>query len=566
MRTPPLRRRTLLRTAGAGALAVAGGGLLAACGEKTSGGGEAEAVQGFERLVPRYVAWNGVQLTESDLLPGKMSQHGFKVPDGLVRYPQNLVRAVAEPFGQGNTYTATTPLWAPPPDYPNDYFRAIDERMGTKLEIRARDGVEYRDIITAVLAAQDHTHITMIPEWEINLIPRIQDAVENLFADLTPFLSGDISERWPLLANIPTTSWLECIWNGQLKALPQVTGDPYGNPMFVRKDILDELGLQYPTNAEELLAIGRELTDPRNNRWAFGNVEVYVEEMFKVPFMDWKLDAGGNLLYEVETDEMRMALEFMVQLYDEELVHPENAGSAETDMKPLFRNGEVVFRTDGWGDWEEALPQVLGDNPDYNQQPMPAFAHDGSAPVVHGNVPAWGFTFIDKKLSNEQIEEILDAANWLAAPFGTQEYELHQYGVEGVHFDYGDDGQPLLTDQGNAEAGRPIPTYYFICGRPSEPFQGPWPGYVESRLEWANAHADYIEPGIFAGIKRIEPASLQQANQQLRDKLEDLRRGRTPLSELDQIITEWRNSGGDEGREFYQEALVARDAQLEEGQ
>ena len=45
-----------------------------------------------------------------------------------------------------------------------------------------------------------------------------------------------------------------------------------------------------------------------------------------------------------------------------------------------------------------------------------------------------------------------------------------------------------------------------------------------------------------------------------------MRRGRTPLSELDQIIADWRRYGGDEAREFYQEALAARDEAQQGGQ
>jgi putative aldouronate transport system substrate-binding protein len=564
-----VRRRTLLRMAGAGAAVVAGGGLLSACRERESGQGAAEDVQQFEHLVPRYVAWNGVQLPASDLIPGQTSPDGFQSPPGLLRYPQNLVRAVAQPPGRGGTYTSMTPLWAPPPDFPNDYFNALIERWGTTIEFAPRDGVEYREIVTTVLAAQDHPHITMIPQWEINLIPSIQDAVENLFADLTPILAGDIAQRWPLLANLPTPAWLEGVFNGKLKALPQVAQDPFGNPIFVRKDILDELGMQYPTNAEELLALGRELTDPANNRWAFGNLEVGVQQLFRVPDQDWRREPDGSLVYMIETDEMRQATEFMRQLYDEGLVHPDNAASAEADMKPIFRAGEVVIRTDGWGDWTEALGSgVLEENPNYNQQPLDWFAHDGGEPMVHGTDPAWAYSFLHRDLSREQIEEILDVMNWVAAPFGTEEYELHQYGVEGVHFNRNADGQPEFTEQGNAEAGAPVPTVYFLCGRTAEPIQaqGDWPGYVQSRTDWNARHIQYIKPRIFQGIKRIEPANLQQANQSLNDKLEDLRRGRTPMSEWDNIVAAWRREGGDEGREFYQQALANRDSQLGNGE
>lgn len=563
MRGPTTSRRSLLRLAGAGALAAAGGGVLAGCGETSRGAGEIEDAEQFSHLVPRYVRWDGVELPASDLLPGETSELGFKAPDGLLNYPRNLVRAVPEPFGSGNTYTSVTPLWSPAPDYPNDYYRAIAERMGTTIQFNPRDGNDYQNILTALLGAQDHPDITMIPGWNLG-IPRMSEAVENLFADLTPFLAGDIAERWPLLANLPTQAWLEGIWGGKLKALPQPAEDPFGNPLFVRKDILDEFNLPMPTTAEELLEIGRELTDPSQNRWAFGNMQNFVNQMFHVPDQDWRVEEDGSLVASIETEEYRRALEFVRQLYDEGLVHP-SEGSEAADLKQLFRSGEVVFRTDGWGDWTEALAAEREDNPEYNQQPVPFFGHDGGEPTVHGTDPAWGYTFLHRDLSEEQIEEILDVANWLAAPFGTEEYEMHQNGVEGVHFERDDTGAPQQTEQGQTEAGRGSPTYYFISGRPAPPFEGPWEGYVESRVEWSNQMVHHLRERIFAGLRVEEPADLQQANQNLQDKTDDVVRGRRELDELDQIAQEWRDEGGDEGREFYQSALSERDEEIGDG-
>lgn len=291
----------------------------------------------------------------------------------------------------------------------------------------------------------------------------------------------------------------------------------------------------------------------------------FASQLFRAPDQDWRREPDGSLVNAIETEEGQLALRFVRQLFDEGLVHP-NEGSEGADIKQLFRSGEIIFRTDGWGDWEEALAAVLADNPSYNQQPVPFFAHDGGAPMVHGTDPAWAYTFLHRDLTDEQIEELLDVADWLAAPFGTEEYELHQYGVEGVHFDRDADGEPQLTEQGQGEAGRPIPTYYFICGRPPEPFQGPWPGYVESRLEWSNQHVGYVQPRIFDGLRRIEPAALQRANQALDDAVENFIRGRVAESELERLVEDWRTSGGEEGRGFYLQALEERDASREGGQ
>ena len=40
--------------------------------------------------------------------------------------------------------------------------------------------------------------------------------------------------------------------------------------MMYRKDIFDEVGAEPPKNADELLALGKQLTDAKAGRWAFG--------------------------------------------------------------------------------------------------------------------------------------------------------------------------------------------------------------------------------------------------------------------------------------------------------
>jgi putative aldouronate transport system substrate-binding protein len=43
-------------------------------------------------------------------------------------------------------------------------------------------------------------------------------------------------------------------------------------------------------------------------------------------------------------------------------------------------------------------------------------------------------------------------------------------------------------------------------------------------------------------------------------KITDIIRGRRPLGDLDQIVREWRRSGGDEGREFLEKVLADNSA------
>ena len=78
------------------------------------------------------------------------------------------------------------------------------------------------------------------------------------------------------------------------------------------------------------------------------------------------------------------------------------------------------------------------------------FSHDGSKPVWHQYEGPLGKTVI-KKASAERVNRLPGILNYLAAPFGSQEYELMNYGIRGTDFDYDANGNPVISDKGTTE-------------------------------------------------------------------------------------------------------------------
>jgi putative aldouronate transport system substrate-binding protein len=73
-----------------------------------------------------------------------------------------------------------------------------------------------------------------------------------------------------------------------------------------------------------------------------------------------------------------------------------------------------------------------------------------------------------KKTSPDRVEELLRIHDWIASPFGTEEYLFVEYGSEGR--DYRLDGtDPILTETGNNEVQRMLvdnlagPSGRFMC-------------------------------------------------------------------------------------------------------
>ncbi|WP_017585855.1 extracellular solute-binding protein [Nocardiopsis ganjiahuensis] len=541
--TPAHSRRRFLGLMGATGATALSAGLLSGCSGDagTGGGGSASSATDLDDLIPTFRAFEAV-------VPDIPGVGG--APDGFTAYPDAFVRAAGEVRGAGGHYTAMTPMWGPlPPGLGNNsFYDYVNERIGTTVEFNFQDGNTIIDKMNAVVAGRDVSDITMFPDWVINLIPQFNRAVGELFEDLTPYLAGDAALAYPLLANLDSDAWRANVFNERLQGIPWPS-EPFSNWVLYRRDILEELGLAAPTSADELFELGEELNDPDNNRWAFGDITLSARQIFGAP-RQWRYE-NGELTHMFETEEWRASVEYMRRVFDAGLIHPDMVSQGD-NSKELLNSGQILFAQDGLGGWHEAYSQVLGDNPDFRLDLMPAFGQGGNDPVLHRNDPSTQSVFIRKDMEPEQIEEILAVVNFCAAPFGTQEYMDYRYGEEGVHHERNEHGAPELTDLGNSEVND---GYYFISGRPSAITESQYPDFVDWKTAWYNDAIAYAEDDPFAGIRIQRPERFSAAELPLTDQVENIIRGREDLSELDTVIDDWRRDGGEEGREFYLEVL-----------
>ncbi|MDD0859367.1 extracellular solute-binding protein [Arthrobacter alpinus] len=342
----------------------------------------------------------------------------------------------------------------------NSYYQAVNKELGATIDFQVNDGNTYGDKIQTVLASpKDVPDWVVIPSW--NLPPRFSQAVTSVFEDLAPYLSGDKIKKYPNLANLPTAAWKFSSFAGGLYGLPYPS-TLLTNAMFYRKDIFTELGLEAPKTADEYIEIAKELTNPAKKRWGSEDAWNGAQLMFGVA-PKWAL-VDGALVNKVETDEYRAALEWTAKLFASGAVHPDAVAGNLQQSKARFESGASLMATDGLGSWHESLARMLPTNPKYDMQPMDFFAPDGGKPTLFAGAPASIFSFIKKNDDKAKIEELLAVANFIAAPFGTQEYQLINYGVEGVHFKKDENNIPQSTDKGLAEV---TSTYAFLVNSPS---------------------------------------------------------------------------------------------------
>jgi putative aldouronate transport system substrate-binding protein len=539
-----MQRRSFLRMIATGAVVIGVPSLLTGCTTAAPKGAVVNATAA-SNMIPSYIP-------VSYATPDFPSVNGST--PGYLTMPTKLVQSVAKAPGSGTSFKVMTPLYGTIPSAAgNQYFDAVNAMLGSKVDFQFTDGNVYGDKLATVLASvKDVPDWVVVPYWF--LPPRFgSEIVENVFEDLTPFLAGDKAKDYPNLANLPSDAWKFCVFNGKLYGLP-VPGQAIDAATFYRKDLIDALGIKVDVkNGDDLLALALELTDATAGRWGAEDLWRASTIIHAVP-PAWKLD-GGKLVNRVETAEYRAALEWNAKLFASGAVHPD-AVAGSGDIAKRFGSGKSLIRDDGVTGWPGSLSNNRASIPTFWQQPFDPFAADGGKPVLFKAAPAAKFSFLKKSDDKKRIAELLGMANALAAPFGTTEFNLVTYGVEGVHYTKDAAGVPvLMKTAGNQGIGA---TYIGLVSPPVANTFVQYPDYVRASSTWQTKAAGYLTEPVFYGRQITEPQKFASIAKPFTDLEKDISRGRKTLKDLDMAVATWKAAGGDELRAFYQGILDAK--------
>lgn len=533
-------RRTFLLGAVAGAGALAAPPLLSGCqtsSSRTTGG---TSTTQLASILPTHVP--------STLVTPDIPSVAGSDP-GYLSYPAEAVTTVPQPPGAGGSYTAITPLWgAIPPSNGNRYYQAVNAALGATLTVKPANGNSYDQVLPTLFSGDRLPDWIDIPSWNTTNL-NFGRAVEAKFADLTPYLSGENVRKYPNLANVPGGAWQAGVWNGRLFGIPvypsQVT---LAGAVYYRADILAARGLREPTSAEELFALGRELTSPRAKVWAFDDIWTYLAQPFGIP-NKWTVDASGRLVHKYETEEMIEGIEFMRRIVAAGLVHPDAVAGNNNDAKTRFTSGKVVFYGDGTGAWGGMVEQqAQAGNRGFRMSAMAPFTASGTGTPTYalGNGASL-FSYLNKRLRPAQIQECLRLADYIAAPFGSAEYTLINYGVENVTHTRTPKG-PVLTPAGRRDIAT---TYQFLATAPSVTARPGYPQWVREYCAWHQAAARCAYKPLFYGMNITEPSQYASIGQAVEDTILDVNRNRKPVADYRRAVETWRRNGGDALRDFY---------------
>ncbi|MGP9707445.1 extracellular solute-binding protein [Brachybacterium sp. AOP24-D1-21] len=536
----PSRRGFLRGTAAIGAGSAIGAGALSAC---SSDSPEEAAVANSKVALPTYARLEGVT--------PDLQGDGEQTADGYLTYPTDLVTTVSEAPGDGSEITAFLATSAPPPAVRdrNSFWQAIEGELNAQLGLSIIPAGEMNDKFATVVASGDLPDVVQV--WTTPT-PKA-DLMSSVFQDITELVSGDAVLDYPRLANLPTESWKHCVFNGAIHGIPIPRGSMSSLCVFMRKDLLRTLGVEAaPATIDEMLALSEEITDTRSNRWAFADIPMATIQMMHGLPNAWSLEDGA-FVSAYEHPAMQDALSDAKRFLDAGVIHPDNFNSnVGTLAKQWFNQGSALFTQDTYPAMQGFYREnTAGES--FEVELMRFGGATGGEPTTWLGNPTHSVIGL-KKGDLERSRMVLRVLDYLAAPMGTSEHQMVNFGIEGETFEMAD-GAPTLTSMGQQEIGLGL---NYLGAPPQAFFLEHQPDTTQMEFEH---QAWMVEHGVLNPALGLPSDTRDRQGEQLGKKMGDIQReilqGKLPVAEWEQAVADWREDGGETMREELRAAAEA---------
>jgi putative aldouronate transport system substrate-binding protein len=490
------------------------------------------------------------------------------VPDVYLKYPEPQKTYDGVP-GNGGTVRAFTISYSPPPTPRDDnqYWQELEARLGVTWEIDMTPQPNYGEKSAAYLAGGDLPDLFYINPGQ-NAAPQYQALAQGAFLDLTPYVTGDALQQFQNLREFPQFMWDNLKFQGKIFGVPLPSGRGSGQPHY-RVDWAETLG-ESPETWDGLRSMLAAFTngDPDGNgsqdTWGQGRFNGgwwvwdnrITQQATRSP-NNWRLNDDGTLTNVIETDEYRQAIELQVQMFQDGAYHPDAASMTFDDSKNTFIAGGTGLHYEGttsFYGFGTTGGQLVEAYPDARITNVPIIALDGGPGVTHNGTGFFGYVGIPASVGGdeERVLELLRILDYLASPFGSEEHLFMDNGIEGVHWEYNDQGAPIRNDKSRQD----ISDLTYLMGAQNVLF---YPDNPELGLEVQRVLKDSVEVGIDdPTLVLFSQTNVDQGpllNQLGMDSITPIVTGRESIDALQAAIDQWKSQGGDQVRQEFEEAL-----------
>lgn len=200
---------------------------------------------------------------------------------------------------------------------------------------------------------------------------------------------NDYIDKYPVFKLVPKNAWDSVTVDGKIYGIPRFFTTKYRNYPIIRKDWLDKLGLQMPTNYKELLEVAKAFTfkDPDGN----GKDDTYGFVMANGLDNEMAIGSGyasdtwslkndkGQYIPGVISEAGKERIQFLHDAYAASVVEKDWPVLTYKDNRTKFWGGKAGIYYEGTPGGVDLFKQLLKAAPDAVIEPIPPFkAPDGS--------------------------------------------------------------------------------------------------------------------------------------------------------------------------------------------
>lgn len=334
-------------------------------------------------------------------------------------------------------------------------MKALEEYLGTKLNISFVTSSGYGEKVTATMGAGTYPQVMLITERNASVI---QNSRGGTFWEIGEKIKD--SSKYPNLAQANQVVMNNISIDG--KAYGIYRGRTLGrNGGTIRKDWLDKLNLPMPSTLDELYTTLKAFKDkdPDGNgqndtfgmivttaQSTFDNIAIWAGAPNK-----WGVDAKGELEPAHLTDEYMNALKFMKKLYDEKLINQDFATYDGAKWDEQFLTGKAGVIIDVADRARRVAQNISSVDPKAEVEVFGYVKKD--AATAPKTLPTTGYAgyyvFPKKAVADEEdlefILKVMDKAN------DEKAQNLMNYGIEGRQYTIDDNGFVNLTDDASVK-------------------------------------------------------------------------------------------------------------------
>jgi len=497
------------------------------------------------------------------------------VEAGYVNWPKTTFQSVKQAPGDGSEISIfiNIPGAPPPPVDQNPAWQAWNNALNVKLNFQFYAFADLAPKFATLVAGGELTDIvSTLVRQDIALTPELFSAKA---ADLTPYVSGDAIKEYPNLAALPTRAWKGMVFENKIFGVPVPT--PYSQFFWwplIHQELLDGAGLAQPKTPDEYKKAMVELTKPQQNLWGILSQGGYqysydmntgngwYPSMFGAPNL-WAVDANGKFTHTWETDGYKQALAFAVDLFKAGVYHPDTHQLNVQTATQAFQGRKGAFVVTGLNpsNWDIRGTPAEGLQPPNNINLLTPPAAPGTKQQYYTGRPAFSIAFF-KKASEARIKMLLRVLDYVAAPFGSEEYLLVNYGVKGRDWDADENGNPIMSKTGQADMGTTstgaASFLSTLTGRFQVLYNGADRGFAKRIQDYqkilAPISVEDATLGLYSSTQASKGVGLIQP---FGEGITDIVTGRRALSDFDSLLNDWKNAGGNASRSEYEKAYAA---------